>query len=193
MSPRSKEDNELLKEQRKEQILDVSLRLFANLGYESTSISRIAKEAGISKGLLYNYFESKEALLKSLVSNLNSMEENFMDFVFDEDPRKMLEKIFISYFNLISESKNQLRLITVLAFQVDKFDFIQDIATQKMTSYRHLFTDLLTKIGYANPSEEALLIGVILDGIVVQYLAIHKDYPLNELKELLINKYCNTQ
>lgn len=191
MSPRKKEDNELIKEQRREQILDVSLRLFANLGYESTSISRIAKEAGISKGLLYNYFESKEALLKSLVADLNSAEEGFFDIVLDEDPKKMLKNIFTAYFELLTGNKDQLRLITALTFQVEKFDFIQDLASQKMAFYNQLFNDLLEKIGFDNPKEEALLIGILLDGIAMQYLVIHNDYPLTEIKDFLINKYCN--
>jgi len=42
--------------------MNTALQLFENNGYESTSISKIALTAGVSKGLMYNYFPSKVAL-----------------------------------------------------------------------------------------------------------------------------------
>lgn len=191
MSPRKKEDNEQIREQRKREILDVSLKLFANLGYESTSISRIAKEAGISKGLIYNYFESKEELLKSLVFDLSSMEVEYWEAIQDPDPNKMMRNLFTVYFKLLVENKDKLKLITALTFQIEKFDFIQDLASQKMNAYLHLFEELLGKMGVENAKDEALLLGVLFDGIAAQYLVIHKDYPLQEMKDYLIKKYCS--
>ena len=66
MSPRTEEQFEEIRESKKNLIQEVALELFATRGYHSTSISMIAKEADISKGLLYNYFESKEELLNSM-------------------------------------------------------------------------------------------------------------------------------
>ena len=190
MSPRKKEDNQLIKDQRRKEILEVSLRLFANRGYESTSIAQISREAGISKGLIYNYFKSKEELLKSLVFDLNSMESTFLEDIQDDDPGKMLQNIFTSYFKMLTQNKDKLRLITALTFQIEKFEFIQDLASQKMNAYLSLFEDLLTKLNFKDPKNEAILLGVLFDGIATQYLVIHNDYPLNEIKEYLFNKYC---
>lgn len=190
MSPRRKEENEIIREERRSSILEVALRLFANKGYESTSISQIAKEAGISKGLIYNYFESKEALLKSLVTELNEMEKDYWEEIQDEDPKVMLRNIFEIYFKILVNNKNKLRLVTALTFQIEKFDFIQDLASQKMSNYLYLFEDILTKVGHASPKNEALMIGALLDGIATQFLVIHKEYPLNDFKTILINKYC---
>jgi len=54
-------------EDRREQILDSALRVFAHKGFASASNKDIAREAGITTGLIYHYFESKAALLKSLL------------------------------------------------------------------------------------------------------------------------------
>lgn len=190
MCPRKREDNEIIREERRRSILEVALRLFANRGYESTSISQIAKEAGISKGLIYTYFESKEALLKSLVLDLNEMERDFWEEIQDTDPKVMLRNIFEVYFKTLVNNKDKLRLITALTFQIEKFDFIQDLASQKMSAYLHLFEELLAKIGYPDAKNEALLIGALMDGIATQFLVIHQDYPLKDFKTILINKYC---
>ena len=54
------------------------MSLFAEQGYHATSISMIAKKAGVSKGLMYNYFSSKEQLLKSIVfSGVESLTTGF--------------------------------------------------------------------------------------------------------------------
>ena len=49
--------------------MDVALQHFANKGFHATTIYHIAEHAGISKGLMYNYFNSKEELLPLLFTD----------------------------------------------------------------------------------------------------------------------------
>ena len=55
------------KEQRRQEILYTALDLFVKKGYAATKITDIAKEASMSVGLLFHYFESKEKLYEELV------------------------------------------------------------------------------------------------------------------------------
>jgi AcrR family transcriptional regulator len=48
-------------DERRRRLLDLGQELFARHGYEELSMARIAREAGISKALLYHYFPSKQA------------------------------------------------------------------------------------------------------------------------------------
>lgn len=50
-------------EERRLQILDTALTVFASKGFDGTSIKDIANAAGISQGLIYHYFKSKDDLL----------------------------------------------------------------------------------------------------------------------------------
>ena len=52
---------------RRQQLLDLGLRLFATRSFDDVSIEGIAKEAGVSKGLLYHYYPSKRALYVAAV------------------------------------------------------------------------------------------------------------------------------
>ena len=47
-------------------ILDAAVRVFARKGYHSSRVGDIAEEAGIAHGLLYHYFDSKEAVLETV-------------------------------------------------------------------------------------------------------------------------------
>ena len=67
MSPRSSQQYKELRDASRQKILESSLELFGTKGYKSTTIADIVKKAGISKGLIYHYFDSKEDILKQLV------------------------------------------------------------------------------------------------------------------------------
>jgi len=55
------------KEKRRAQILNAALDLFISKGYSSTKISDIAQHVGMSTGLMFHYFESKEKLYEELI------------------------------------------------------------------------------------------------------------------------------
>ena len=60
------------KEERPAEILAAALKTFSSKGYAATKLAEVAKEAGVSKGTLYLYFESKEALFKAVVNEFVS-------------------------------------------------------------------------------------------------------------------------
>lgn len=78
MSPRTPEQFHDIREEKRTLIMDVALEHFAREGYYNTPISHIAKHAGISKGLMYNYFNSKEDLLTEIINrSMNSISRFF--------------------------------------------------------------------------------------------------------------------
>jgi AcrR family transcriptional regulator len=63
-------------EARQERVLAEATRLFAERGYENTSVNEVAKEAGVSVGALYKYFPDKPALLEAV---LDAFEGEFVE------------------------------------------------------------------------------------------------------------------
>lgn len=51
---------------KKRQIYDATLELIAEFGFHGTSMSKIVKKAGVSAGIVYHYFESKDHLIREL-------------------------------------------------------------------------------------------------------------------------------
>ena len=58
------------KEDRPQEITAAAFDAFAEKGYASTRVEEVASRAGVSKGLLYLYFKTKEELFKAVVKNV---------------------------------------------------------------------------------------------------------------------------
>jgi AcrR family transcriptional regulator len=193
MSPRTAAKNKEIRQESMQKIMDAALLLIARHGYESTSIARIAKRAGVSKGLLYNYFESKEELLRALIDNMVSQGDQLMADIIDPDPRRTLENLFRWFFKEMRERPNHYRLLTELTFRIDRFRFVHDIVESKAKAYTKFLEDLLGQIGIENPEGESKVITALFDGIVIQFVVIRDQYPLKAMEDYLINKYCKTK
>lgn len=68
----SEEKSKLIQDTRRKQILDVAIQLFDEQGFSKTKITDISTKAGISKGLVYRYFESKDDILYALHDKLKN-------------------------------------------------------------------------------------------------------------------------
>ncbi len=58
------------KEDRPQEITEAALQAFAEKGYAATRVEEVAKRAGVSKGLMYLYFKTKEELFKAVVKSV---------------------------------------------------------------------------------------------------------------------------
>jgi len=190
MSPKTAAQNKQIRAESKQRIMEAAFKLIAKKGYESTSVAMIATQAGVSKGLLYNYFKSKEELVKALVMSAMSEADSVLDELRNNDPKIMLKNVFKGFFKEMREHHDHWRLITELTFKIDKFDFVHDIVTSKLNEYVSLLEGLLTQIEYPNSLGEARIIAALFDGIGIQSLIIKNDYPLDEMEKYLIKKYC---
>lgn len=93
-------------EERKKEILDAAMNLFYKNGYESTSMADVANSMNITKGLIYNYFPSKDKLYEEALSN-------FINEITDE---------YVSVFDLHSDSL------------IDALEKTSDVLNSKKTS-----------------------------------------------------------
>lgn len=57
-------------EERKNQILDAAMNIFAKMGFHKARMDDVAQESGLSKGALYWYFKSKDAIIAAILERL---------------------------------------------------------------------------------------------------------------------------
>ncbi len=67
--PRTEKVNQQIRDERREHILMAAAKVFARNGYVGTRMDDIASVAGVSKGLTYHYYRSKEAVFNELIEN----------------------------------------------------------------------------------------------------------------------------
>lgn len=190
MSPRTEEQFQEIRDQKKTLIMEVALDLFAHNGYFNTSISKIANEAGISKGLMYNYFTSKEDLLNQIILD-GSMK--MMEY-FDPDHDGILtDDEFVYYikqiFKLMNEKSTFWKLFYALTMQPDVFSLVDpriNHISDKMNSILYKFFE---SKGYENPQLEVLLFAVTMKGIGLSIVSAPDIFPAEMLIDGFINRY----
>lgn len=187
MSPRTKEQVEEIRQRSRQQILKASLELFAHQGFHNTTISQIAKKAGVSKGLIYNYFSSKEDLVGGIIEEAMETGEEIMTTIKDQelDPWVAVDQSIDHIFTLVKQNPVYWKMLTSLSFQEDilmKFEPL--LRKQEFKNLEHL-TDLVRRLGAKKPLMEAMYLSALLDGILLHYLHFKDKYPLEEMKEFL--------
>jgi AcrR family transcriptional regulator len=190
MSPRTEKQYEQIREQKRTLILDTALRLFADEGFHSTSISKIAKLAGISKGLMYNYFTSKEELLREIViSGINDLTRTF-------DPNRdgiltteELEYFINQTFEILKSNTKYWKLYFAIILQPSVLKMIETDFIKIIGPMFQMLEEYFRKKGYENPDIESKLFGAILDGLSFHYVIDPENFPLEKIKRTLINRY----
>ena len=90
--------------ERRRQILDVALEAFARSGYHDTSMNAIAREAGVTKPVLYQHFASKHELFELLLAETGDHLLRAIDSAaVDEEPRLRVEAGFRAYFRFFED------------------------------------------------------------------------------------------
>lgn len=188
--PRTEKQFEEIRENRKTLIMDTALELFANEGYHPTSISRIAKKAGISKGLMYNYFTSKEALIRAIIDKgLNDLLTTFdpdHDGVLTE---KEFEYMVNGLIAILKENVRYWKLYFSIIIQPHVHPIIHEGIVERMPKWLRIQAKYFEKKGVADPVTEALFLGSVLDGVALNYVIDPGHFPIDKVKELIIRTF----
>lgn len=121
-------------EQTVEKILDISLRLFSEKGYEKTTMQDIVTALGMSKGAIYHHFKSKEELMEA-VSAYSFMKRNSFGNVYEHKDLNGLEKLRWVLKNEFSNNEKQKvdRITAPLAIDPNfQLRMMQDMITQSV-------------------------------------------------------------
>jgi AcrR family transcriptional regulator len=99
-------------EQRRNQLLDTALALFASKGYDRTSIKDLARAAEVAQSLVYHYFDSKEALLLAVIDRDNPLPplRSLLEGVTDQPAALCLPRLLYAFYALITERQALMRI-----------------------------------------------------------------------------------
>jgi len=191
--PRTAKQFEEIRADRKKAILNAALHVFSEEGYHSASISKVSKAAGVSKGLMYNYFESKVELLQILIGSLFDDEINGMRKILEQPVTEQSMIEFIQMGTKILKSKpKQWKLYFSMSTQPEVLKVLQD----KFSSDHILFSTKIIEFfktkGDGNPELSLTYFSTAITGKKVSYIMDPDNYPIDKIEKLIINQFITT-
>lgn len=133
------------KEETKNKIITVAIKLFKEQGVEATTMEQIAEEVDIAKGTLYNYFSSKEAIISEFIRQSFEV----------ENPKTILE--------LEKLPNTRIRMLTIMKLLIEGVSQYRDIFERfmvyRMQSMISLQNDEKERSGIANLAETIITLG----------------------------------
>lgn len=168
---------------KQENIVKAALKLFATLGYASTSTSKVAKEAGVSEGLIFRHFGNKEGLLNAIMEMASErMQQDVGAIAMISDPKEMLTKLFEMPFNIQKSEQELWKLMYALKWQMDNYD------STKMEPLKLVLNNAFKQLGYQDPNAETELVLIIMDGVMTSLL-LHPPTNKMDILNTLKSKY----
>lgn len=156
-------------EDREQRILDAAVELFAHYGFDKTTVSDIARTAGISKGAIYLHFDSKDDLLEAvLVRELKIYAEKWLELI-EADPAggTMAGLYKNSLYALNSSDFMQAIFVQdgrILGNYLRKpGNFFQQFRENQTESDRYIFVKMMQDAGAVRQDIDARVIAHIMD------------------------------
>ena len=170
--------------------MSASLELFARDGYDSTTIDSIARRAKISKGLIYNYYDSKKSILLAIYED--AMRQGMVMIDRHKDKKDQYERMRCmigDFFDMLESNPEYLKLIFVVSLQPGALKDTKEYSKQMYDRNQEMIGMIYSKATKNDPYR-GLMLDALLDGIMINYIRFGSQYPLAALKEKVIKEYC---
>ncbi|MUT68827.1 TetR/AcrR family transcriptional regulator [Paenibacillus sp. NEAU-GSW1] len=147
MSPRTRQQNEQLREERRRQLLQAAVTLFVQDGFDKTSTAAIAKAAGVSHGTVFFYFQTKEelyrdAVLEPLGPALELVRETLTG---SGSPRERVECLARLMLTSFAQEEAYLMLIRQVSHLKDRFTALYEELTAFTTGNKELLSSVIAE------------------------------------------------
>ena len=190
MAPRTTAQFEAIREKSREKIILAAMELFSRQTYHNTSVADISKQAGVSKGLIYNYFTTKEDILNGILDYLFAIGDQMVaETRAAGTAREELRHLIGQVFRFLHQQALISRMLIPLALEMGKFDFINEVIDRKMRDYLGLLVQIFKEMQYPDPEMEAWTLGLLFDGISLDYNVMGDSMPLDRMEQYLYKKY----
>jgi AcrR family transcriptional regulator len=193
MAPRTNEQLIDLKEKRRKDIMDAALQVFASKGYTAATMAEVAKAAKVSKGNIYNYFTSKEELLKVIVERGFQM---FFDFLERENVTEITDKIMAKYVWFSMESfvtdLEHWKVYFSLLMQSEVYIILEAEIWKMAIPFMQASQLYFEKKGAKNAYVEMRTFFSTLDGLGLNYVVDPENFPLKDATQMILDKFIYT-
>ncbi len=182
-------------EERKLQIIEAAVSVFAREGFGKARMDDIAEEAGLSKGTLYWYFNSKDTIISSIMDSIFSREISRLRKLEDTDlPAKEMLKIYIE---TVTEDLRKMEPILPILYEFMAMGFRQkSIHKSLQKNFREFMrvTEPLIQRGIdkgefknVDPIDASYTLGAIFEGSILLWSYDPEKIDIKDLIESSVN------
>jgi AcrR family transcriptional regulator len=191
MPGRRDERNESLRTERRAEIRDGALALFAERGYAETTVRMIAESIGMSQGLLYRYFPSKQDLLRAIFEqSMRDVQASFAAADTGTTPEEKLERLINSAFAIVRAHLRFWKLSYGVRMQAAVLTGLGDALYAWTATIRATLEGYLAEAGFADAGTETAILFALIDGVCQHYVLDPEHYPLDRIAEAITSRYC---
>jgi len=171
----------------KQKIFTAAMMLFESQGYFATTVEQVTTEAGVSKGLVYNYFKSKDELLVGLIDDATDKMASVAKTFDSGDSMEESLLLFVdNYFSFLRNERQFLKLQLTLALMPELNEVVSKPQKQRSALLLKMVHGWFSRAKVAESKSKARLLLAMLDGIALHYLFIYDRYPLTSMKSQLM-------
>ncbi|WP_409178874.1 TetR/AcrR family transcriptional regulator [Brevibacillus fortis] len=193
--PRTPAENERIRQAAKDKIHAAAMTLFIKKGYHATSIEDVAKQAQISKGLLYNYYRGKEELLAAMVQvRIEEVKEVMEAATKLATPHEQLRHIVDGALDNVYQRPDVYRFYLNLQTQPEDDRVLASYREQLNEESRRQFEvqcEIFQQLGVKQPRLRSLYFSSALQGAMLMMTTYPEGFPVDEMKEQMIREYCS--
>jgi AcrR family transcriptional regulator len=182
--PRSQEQYDEIRKQKKQLIMDTALELFAENGFHATSMNQVAKKAGVSKGLAYNYFESKQEILDEIIKT--GFDSIYSHFDLNHDgilTRDEFEHFIRNSFKAIGENRKFWKLYSAIIMQSGIAESMMEKYGDRSQIIMQMLNQFIKTIGSKDPEGDLLVISSLVKGALLVVISAPDFFPLKQLED----------
>jgi AcrR family transcriptional regulator len=163
----------------RDEILKAAMHLFANRGFHETSMSEVAREARVSKALIFWHFKTKEELFVAVLNRL--LEPYFIDFAEEAaamDERAQIQKLVEFYLLFVRDNASSVRFFLAQMLHDQRLsESLNDQVLKLYSGYRTMLIELITSAQQKGicprrsaPEAAAGFLLSALNGLLIEYL-----------------------
>ncbi|MCF8462059.1 MAG: TetR/AcrR family transcriptional regulator [Flavobacteriales bacterium] len=190
MAPRSPEQFAEIREERKAQILEAALEVFAKHSFQGASISEVAIKANVSKGLIYNYFKSKEEILKVIIHDLF---DELVEKMQIDSNQAMTREDFVSFIDIsideVVANPDRWKLYMSLSLQPAVTPLLMEEMMPKVQPLLTRLNNYFMEQGHDDPLAMMRYYSAIMDGVQMHILLDPENFPVEKVKQMMIDQF----
>lgn len=187
--PKTEDQFKEMREKSKKHIIETALKLFSSNWFHATSIRQIAKQAGISIGLMYNYFQSKEELLdESIKYSLIDISAMLYDQANEMIESNNLVGLIEAIFDVVKSKRDTWRLFISILLQPE----VSETGKNRVEHFsNHIYQILelyFQKTGDSNPAQRAKFLGALLHGAFLNFIVHGDEEVFDQVKSAIMER-----